>query len=363
MATVEELISLQHSIYKELKACLEPEEKARIALQNLETKYAENNEVIQSLQNSLSQLKQASKCEYRQVQNLQSGILKCMFHSHKVKVEEQKAKHRKAFQAEKEAVVQLEKLQAEKEKLRKKARAAKAEHELYLYQRLQLNRFITNIFREAINVEDYPELTALTEKIKQENQAKSRCHTELVEAEEKKSDISDIIQSLEKANKALTLDIDTPTCGDILSSEGDHGNSVKSAKQHVERAIHLLQAQGATKVYMVEALLNSAVLQEDTFWGHQSEHNEERRVQLQLWEDQIRETQKEMQINLLLPLIKQVNDLQRQIRNHDDIITTLKDDIVRKQQQILDDILSDIPEYQPTGAPPPYMPELTTYAV
>ncbi|KAI8388101.1 uncharacterized protein BYT42DRAFT_611176 [Radiomyces spectabilis] len=363
MATVEEFITLQHNTYKNLKACLEPEEKARTVLQEFEAKLAGHNETVEILQRGVSRLKKASKREYQQMQNLENdGLFKSMFHSHKVKLEEQRGRYRKAFQAEQDAIIELENMQAEKEKLRTQALAAKEEHQRYKVQHLQLNRFIENVFQEATNVENYPELIALAEKIEQKNQAKSRCHTEHLQAEMKKSDISSAIQSLEKASKVLALGIDAPTFGDMFSSRGDHKISVNSAKQHVERAIRLLQAQRVSEAYIVKTLLDSMVLRKDNSSDKQHECNQKRRVQLELWEAQLRGIQKGMLINLLVPLNKKINDFQRETRNHGQTIMTLKNNMLQKQQQILDNILSDIPDYQLTGAPPPYMSEPTASA-
>ncbi|KAI8388099.1 uncharacterized protein BYT42DRAFT_221768 [Radiomyces spectabilis] len=227
MATVEDLICLKHSIYKELKACLEPEDKAKTVLQKLEAKCTEHSDIIYSQQTLVFRLKKASKREYLELQNLENaGLFKSMLHSHKVKVEEQREKHRKAFQAEKEAVVHLENVQAEKENLSKQILVAQQEYQRYKGQHLQLNQFITDIFKEANNAENYPELSALTEKIGQENQAKSRCQTENYQAEKKKREISSAIQSLGKACKALTLGINASTLLDTLSSKGDHKHSL-----------------------------------------------------------------------------------------------------------------------------------------
>ncbi|KAI8388100.1 uncharacterized protein BYT42DRAFT_558921 [Radiomyces spectabilis] len=251
-------------------------------------------------------------------------------------------------------------MEAEEENLRKQTLAAKQEYQRYKYQHLQLDRFIANIFQEATNVENYPELTALTAKIEQENQAKSRCQPEHHQAERKRRDISSAIQSLEKASKALAFGIDAPTLLDTFSNRDDYRDSVKSAKRHVESAVHLLKTQGDPEADSLKVVLDSMMLRKDTFWDEQSERNQKRRAQLQLWEAQIRGTLKGLQINLLAPLTKKVNDLKRRIKNYDDILMALKDDILEKQQQILDDILSDIPVYQPAGGPPPYVPEPAT---
>ncbi|KAI8388098.1 uncharacterized protein BYT42DRAFT_543461 [Radiomyces spectabilis] len=344
MATLEELIILQHSTYKELKTCLEPEKKAGTVYQQLEAKCAEHNEIVCNQQKVTSQLKAAAKREYLQLQSQNNGVFKFVFSSHNVKLDEQREKYRRAFQAEQDAVVKLEIMQAEKEKIRKQTLAAKEEYQRYKDQHLQLDRFIKDIFQEATDVENYPELTALEKKLEQENQAESR--------------------SLEKAIKALTSAIVPPSPFDGFSNSPTHAITlipaslepfVLGAKHQVKRAVRSLQQQRVTECSTLESLLNSMVLRKDGVL-------EDQHAQIKSWESQIRRIIQEMQISLLPTLTLQVDSLQWQIKKHETTIMTLKDDVSLKKQLILDNILSDMPVYDPTGAPPAYTDEPTAAA-